>query len=73
MKINNKAPGVFMTGGFSAALDVSDFIISAWSKIGNDLVQDKLSGVFMSMNLCISSNILVAFHYKAGVMSDFLA
>ncbi len=28
LNINNKAPGVFIAGGFIATLDVSDFIIS---------------------------------------------
>jgi hypothetical protein len=32
---NNKAPGVLNTGRFIATLDVSDFIISAGSKIVN--------------------------------------
>lgn len=39
--INNKAPRVFMTGGFIATLDVFDFIISSWSKVGNLIVQGK--------------------------------
>jgi hypothetical protein len=30
-----KAPGVFISGSFIATLDVSDFIISSKSKIGN--------------------------------------
>ena len=35
LNINTKAPGVFTTGGFIATLDVSDFIISSSSKVGN--------------------------------------
>jgi hypothetical protein len=35
ININNKAPDVLMTRGFIATLDVSDFIISVKTKIGN--------------------------------------
>lgn len=35
LNINNKAPGVLMTRGFIATLDVSDFIISIKTKLGN--------------------------------------
>ena len=39
--INNKAPEVFIAGGFIATLDVSDFIISHESKVSNLIIQGK--------------------------------
>ena len=48
---------MFMTGGFIATLDVSDFIISSRSKIGNLIVQGKQLRVFMSTDSGSSSNI----------------